>query len=320
MSFDWIEFLERYGVEYTTSGPNVARGHVSIKCIYCRDDPSMHLTIALSGAGWRCYRNHDHRGKSPLRLIQALARCDYDQAQKIAYGTTYIPTGFLERVRAPAIEKRIVDLKMPEEFYVIKDLPSAKPYISYLVNRGFERSRILKFTDLYGMRYCTHGSFQGRIVFPVESQKKLMSWTGRAISRHATQRYRALDVETSGVPISDFLLWYDDLLRGDASSIYLCEGPFDALKVRELGRGKGIISTCFFTRQPSIKQIDLLHEILPRYRNRFLLLDRDAISTSIRVMQQLSQLGVVIKKLPDGVKDPGELSKLNILLDCGEIL
>ncbi len=41
MSFDWVDFLERHGIEYVTSSPNIGRGEVGVKCPYCGPgDPS----------------------------------------------------------------------------------------------------------------------------------------------------------------------------------------------------------------------------------------------------------------------------------------
>lgn len=324
--FDWPDFLSQHNIEYVTSGPNVSKGRIAIRCPLCGGaDPSQHMTISLSGQGWRCWRNPDHRGIQPTRLIQVLLGCSFEQARTIVYGVNpTLPEDFLGRVngalRPAAPPPQNQRLTLLNEFLPLKDLPSARPFIRYLASRGYHQRTILLLTEQYGLRYCRRGPFTYRIIFPVEFDRKLMTWTGRTISPTGIPRYKVLAVESDLAnslpaavgPISHYLLWYDQLQTTDCDTIVLCEGPFDSLRINVLGAKYGIISTCFFTSRPGPYQIELLHALLPKFRRRFLMLDRDTTAMAYRVQGELSSLGIEILPVPDGKKDPGELTASDI--------
>ena len=81
--FDWVEFLQKHNIEYVTQGSNVAHGNVNIKCPMCGPrDPSHHMGIAIDGAGWSCWRNPQHRGRSPVYLVALLAHVSVTRARE----------------------------------------------------------------------------------------------------------------------------------------------------------------------------------------------------------------------------------------------
>jgi hypothetical protein len=329
MPFNWLDFLSSRHIDYVTSGSNVSRGNVAIKCPFCGGaDEGYHLSISTEGRGWRCFRRpQEHRGKSPLKLVQALAHCTADQAAAIVgIHRPYVSADSMDRVKAmfdkaPVEEKR--ELTLLPEFKPLfgkgTRLWSARPFINYLERRGFRDQERLKPYKLY---YATQGAFKGRIIFPIEYEGELVCWTGRTIYPDVELRYKALsyreleegeDRPRAIGPISNYLLWWDELQNIDADTICLCEGPFDALKVDWLGRADGICATCFFTSSPSLQQEQLLHELLPRFRHKFLLLDQETLPQAIRIAAGLQTLGVRSMQLPKGTKDPGELSSLKFL-------
>lgn len=328
--FDWTRFLDQHSIDYVTQGPNVARGNVNVRCPFCgSEDQSHHLGISLNGQGWGCWRRPDHRGKSPIRLVRALIGCSVEQARRIVGGSTFIPDDFLAQVQSAVGREdgeapSVGSLEMPPEFRPFKDLPSARLFVNYLRQRNFTDKQIFNLTTDYGLRYCTQGPYKGRVIFPVRFEKRLVCWTGRTVYPSVTIRYKTLsdDPEKAALdgmspaiaPLNHFLLWYDDLLHADADTIYLVEGPFDALKVRVLGRREGITATCLFTAHETQEQAALLHELLPRFRNKFVMLDRAMFVGSVRIASSLVGLGVSPKMLPDRVKDPGELRTVDELL------
>lgn len=324
--FDWIRFLDSRGISYAESGPNVARGHVAIPCPFCGSaDPSHHMAINVTKAGWRCYRNRRHAGRSPIRLVASLLGVSIEQAAAIVGGTKYVPSDILGRVNSalrPRAKDATKSLEIPPDFKLMrlidgKALPSMRPYSTYLLNRGFEQEDIHTLGKRYGLRYATQGPFKGRIIFPVVFGGRLVSWTARTIQVGADLRYKALsdDPERSKPyppaigKLTDFLLWRDHLMRTDAATLVLVEGPFDALKVRVLGRDDGITATCFFTASPSANQVELLHEILPRFERRVLLLDKGTQATALRISGLLSSFSLELVELPPNIKDPGELKR-----------
>lgn len=324
--FSWQSFLDQFNVSYVTKGPSVTRGHVAVRCPFCIDDPSEHLSISLEGKGWRCWRNpQQHSGKSPTRLIAALISSSFERAKEIAgEDRSLIPNDFLGKVMSlveTKEEKRETDrsLKMPIEFKPIRNSISMLPCINYLRDRNLDDIEIFRLTKRYDLRYCKHGAFKARIIFPVYHKKKLVSFTGRSVIADAKIRYKTLttDLEKAremGVqpavgPINDYLLFYDDLMKSSARTLVIVEGPFDALLMNILGRKLGIVATCIFTNTPTQAQIDLFHELMPRFERRCILLDNDMYAQALRLRSELTSLGVEQISLPRGVKDPALLRK-----------
>lgn len=328
MSFDWIGFFDSKHIHYAESGANVARGNVCIKCCWCgADDPGEHLSINLDGKGFRCWRNPSHSGKNPAKLIQALLGCSWEQASKLAGNERTLPSDFLGKLKAAFARPEKVEhkskLKLPAEFKEFSNKPSAMPFWAYLKARGFSHEDVLKAKD-YGVLYASQGSYKGRVIFTVQHCGELVGWTGRTIFRQQSVRYKTLtdDIEKARendevpapAPISHFLLFYDRLVSGKFDTVILCEGPFDAWKVSILGQAEGIAATCFFTSTLSPEQTNLLHDILPKFRRKILLLDENTFTKSQRIRSQLIALDVQTKSLPFGIKDPGDLISKQQLL------
>lgn len=214
-------------------------------------------------------------------------------------------------------------LRMPDTFLAIRDRPSAKPFIQYLRGRKFTDQQIFNMSRRYGMRYDSRGPFKGRIIFPVYYNGRLCTFTGRTIHKSVELRYKTLTedpekAEKAGVDpalgaIGEYLLWYDDLMDADADTICIVEGPFDALKVDVLGARHGVCATCFFTSQPSDRQIDLMHELLPRFRRRILIPDQNAEAMGLKTSGRIRALNVEIKMMPKNIKDPGEFCEHDLL-------
>ncbi len=305
--FQWLPFLELHGIVHGPSGAN----NVTIACPWCDPEAAhQHLAINLHGRGWHCWKQPQHRGVSPVRLIVALLRCSTEQAARIAEVPTSLPPDFLASVRGrlhppPRPVREAVDC--PREFKPLVDKPSARPYLNYLRRRGFAKP--LQLGERYELYYATTGEYASRIIFPVRYQQQLMTWTGRSIGTDPL-RYKTL---AAASPL-DYLLWFDHLQTTNADSICLTEGPFDALKVNALGAAIGVVATCFFTAAPSNRQVDLLHTVLPRFRQRYLLLDQGTFATAIGTQSRLTGLNVVVRQLPPQLKDPGVIATTKQLL------
>lgn len=329
---DWLAFFDQHRIEYVESGANVSRNQVVIHCVWCgADDRSHHLSVNLDGKGFRCWRNpHQHSGKNPARLIQALLKCSWEQANRLAGNEKTLPSDFLGKLRGTFVkegkqDKKRLPLKLPKEFKSISDLPSARPYIEYLRDRRFTDNDIFVQTHEYKMYYATQGLYKGRIIFTVWQDGELVGWTGRTIHQTVKVRYSTLtdDLEKAEqrgeqpapAPISSFLLFYDRLIKTSANTIVICEGPFDAWRVNLLGERKGICATAVFTSMLSHEQMNLLHALLPKFEYRYLLLDQNTFSKAARIRSDLAVLDVKSRRLPDRFKDPGELTRTSDLLE-----
>jgi len=325
LAIDWPAFLRSHSIEYAESG----KDNIVTHCPLCgADDEGMHLSISLGGRGWRCWRRpQQHKGVSPTRLVQIILGCSWDAARRITNSPIKIPGDFLASVNnlmAPLPEQRRASLKLPDEFLPLDNhKPSRRPFLAYLTGRGFSPAWIDRLSHAYGIYYCSRGAYGGRVIFTVNHEQKLVVWTGRT-RYHNKMRYRTLSPNPDKswkegyapaiAPITHYLLWYDGLKTANANTIILSEGPFDALKINILGHNLGIVSTCFFTAEPSDKQIDLLHELLPQFQHKYLMLDRNTAPTALRLSDKLRTLDIALRYLPDGIKDPGELVDAKQLL------
>jgi hypothetical protein len=330
MSFDWIRFLDTHSIAYSTKGHNVSSGNVVLHCPFCGiQDEGLHMSLSTNNRGWRCFRRPDlHHGKSAVSLVSALIGCSLAQAARICgEDAVNLPEDFMSRVGelladAPA-EDETRELRMPDDLRHFNGKPSCRPFVKYLHSRGYRD--LPRFTHLFDVRYATRGYFHHRIVLPIRFKGRLVSFTGRTFDPRAdTIRYLTLptDADKTGKwgidaaigPITDYLLWFDECLQADADTLYLVEGPLDAWKVWQLGLDEGIVATCFFTATASPAQIDHLHRLLPKFKHRRLLLDRNTLATSMRLQQQLIGLDVQNLHLPDHLKDPGEAQNLEDII------
>lgn len=319
---DWPSFLTANHVSFVEKGRNVSRGNLAIKCPFCVDDPSEHLNVSLSGRGFYCLRNRQHSG-SEARLVQALMHTSYEQALMIVQGGRVLPDDWfghvMSLVNVPVEEPVVRPLAWPDEFRQLDNKIRARPFWHYLQHsRNYNVRQIEQLWQRWRIAYCVQGAFHQRIIFPVYFEQRLATWTGRAVSPNVGLRYKTLTADSDKAadegtpvalgPISNYLLFWDHLIDCDADTIVLCEGPFDALRIMTLGWDRGIVATCFFTAQPGPMQIDLLHELLPLYRHRHLMLDAGTWGTGMRVTDSLAALRVERLDLPLGIKDPDLLT------------
>lgn len=319
--FDYINFLELNGIFYNANSSNAGRGEVAIKCPRCGpDDPSEHLSINLEGHGWVCRRKCGFRGISPAPLVRALLGCSAQEAASIV-GAPLLPgtESILSQIEAlvgaapstPAEPAR--ELREPREFRKFAGKPSERPFMRYMVGRGFPEEFVRRASKEMGLRYCTLGAFAQRVIFLVHQEGRMVNWTGRAISKNARRRYQAhtpdpelaerWGLAPAALSVERCLLWYDELLAG-GPLLWVVEGPMDALKLRMLGYQ----ATCLFTNKPSRGQVDLLRELAPRFERRVVMLDRGAEAQMLSATSELASLGFRAAWLPAGVEDPGELT------------
>lgn len=336
---DWKRFFASHNIPYRDRGRNISAGNIVIKCPWCgASDHGEHLSVALdSKMGYYCYRDNRHRGKSPVGLIVALLGVSVEQARSIADGGIDIPADFKARVKSllgPLVHVERPGLKLPDDFREFK-MPlrvSSVRFWNYLLSRGFDKEkRLLNLLRHFNIRYAVNGPFAERIIFPITLDGIIVNWTGRAISKNSDLRYRTLSTDeeksrTSELPqavgpITDYLLWYDECYESDAETLVLVEGPFDAFKVWYLGYREGIVSACFFTNDASDSQMELVELLALRFKRVVLLLDQGAYHKALGLKRQRTHnpkafpgLRIDLVMIPEGIKDPGELSSLRFLL------
>jgi 5S rRNA maturation endonuclease (ribonuclease M5) len=316
---DWVGFLDDNAVTYVTRGPNTRSGEVSVQCPWCgEDDPSQHLGISLESENWGCLRSVEHRGKSAAKLIQALLGCSYTQAKLIASqysladpdalpdATTLFDTP-TKPFQAP------VRLIMPAEFEPVRRTGNGKRFWQYLHSRGFENPSHL--ADCYDLRACHVGEWKDRLIIPFYEDGELIGWQGRALGKpRSAPRYLS-----SSEALKQTVFNYDRMKEG-GEILFICEGPFDAIKLDYYGNKFGVCAVCTTGTTFSTGQVSILNSEGRLYRRVVCLFDPDAVGPSFHIADWLAHLAPIIGILPDGVKDPGDLTRAQVEELCQSLL
>lgn len=262
-----LELLRQQGVPLVTRGPNVKKGEVNMRCPFCgAADPSHHLGINPNNGYWACWRNSDHRGKSPVRLLVAALgepvwkirqmlglRVAPDLSEFHKLGERIIKGKPEEDIepRADAIDTTELKLRGFSQF-----THAAARFDAYLLGRGLPAPA----WDLYGLMYAVSGPFKDRVVLPYYYRSRLVTLTGRSIHKDAGLRYRDLEPELSVLDTSETLYNYDRAARG-GRLLLVVEGPIDSLKGDFAGTPLGVhvvgLSTNSITDDQIAHLIDL---------------------------------------------------------------
>lgn len=323
---NWVDFLKRNRIPYSTRGPNSSRGRVQIKCPYCTDDPSDHLGIVIKTGKWNCWRNphvgiiHDgvHLAQTLLRCSEEEARARLGEAAPALAGAEGLRASFARITGGQAPMKMI---GMPDDFLPLNNgSPFAAPYIEYLKTRGYEESQIAWLTTTYDLHYARKGKFQGRIIIPVKDRSgNLLTWTGRTVRREDSLRYRTLSNRDQLASTKESLLGLPLLWRcTNPRVLVICEGPFDAMWISTYGRTFGVYGTCLFGLTLQREQTALLAELRERFERQVLILDSSARRQAFRLAH--SGLDIDTASLPNGVKDPAELTANQAVELCVSLL
>jgi hypothetical protein len=325
----WQRVLDTNNIEYIDRGPNVKRGNLNIRCPFCgAADPSHHMGISLSTGYWACWRNSEHRGKSPVRLLVKLLRISYEKARAMAgLDADYVdPDGFTE-VMAKFMSKGAgaqetttrAKLDFPSEFVELFPKGSTRRHWNYLVHeRGFAEQDLDEICYDYYLMAGVDGKFKDRIILPFIMNGELVAWSGRAIAESSI-RYRDSSLETSLVAPKETLFNHDAMLGG-GKNLIVVEGQIDALKLDYYGRDWGTRSVGVSTNSMTEEQIYILDEFSQRFETTYFMLDNKTqfgIVDSMRLKSKLSQIkNPQIINVPFNKGDAGDLSPEEAVLFC----
>jgi hypothetical protein len=319
---DWPQFFHDHDIEFVTLGNNVKRGNINIRCPWCGDDdPSQHLGVALGKEAYACWRNPQHAGKSPYRLIQALLGCSYSQARLVVATYTQVDPGGLDTALAvltamgepprPVAGHEV--LSYPPEFRSIKATGSTARFWQYLSRRHFDD--VGDLCARYRLQCALTERWKDRVIIPFFDQKALIGWTARAI-QPTLEAPRYL---SSSETVKKIIFNEDELMDG-GKLLFVVEGPFDALKIDYYGEPYRVRATCGFGLTMTIDQISILSMLRKRFKKVVILFDQGATEAAFRALDWLQGPNVSIGSLPEGVKDPGELSRDGVEALMGEHL
>ena len=183
-------------------------------------------------------------------------------------------------------------------------------YYDYLEHDRKFGSLASAAAEYYSLYYAESGDWANRIIIPVFLERRVATWTARAIGKSFI-RYRTLPTKES--TSIKTLLFNQDNLQGNV--LILCEGPFDAMKLDLLGARMGIRATCVFGNNVSQAQLCALSYVTHFFQRVVFGWDSKSLSDRTILMRLVDELRVLGKTstrpfitLPDGVQDPGDLS------------
>ncbi len=313
---DWRSLLDSHSIEYVERGPHTSHGNLQINCPFCPNDQTHHMGISLRDGFFNCWDNENHRGRSPVRLIQALLQCSRLQAESLANSQVILPLDNFAAVIASLsqetikTEDKVEHVVFPPNIRTIVDKGMGRRFIDYLVTRDYTREEAKHLCEVYWLMYAITGPFAYRIIIPIEMEDGIVTWTGRDITGTSETRYKTLSKEESRCSIKEALFGYKSLIEDNtAHTLIVCEGPFDALRVDFFGYPFGIRGTCLFGLQASDTQISLLTTLSDKFKYKYICLDAGAIVLQLHLLRKLEFLGFKGLTLPQSYKDPGELPK-----------
>jgi hypothetical protein len=325
--FDFAKLLREEGIDFIQRGKNVKRGELNIRCPFCASaDPSHHMGLNLSTGQWACWRNAEHRGKSPLRLLVKLLNVSYWRAREIAgLDRDYIdPDGFSSLVArlkstgwstAKAPERAPEKLQTPSAFRPLTWGVATRRHMDYLIQRGFDERDADSVAYDYALQGATSGRWAHRVILPYFLDGELVTWTGRAITP-SEYRYLDLAVEDSLIPPKQTLYNYDALIAG-GEWLVVVEGPIDALKLDYYGKPYGVRAVGLSTNSMTEDQLYMLAEGMCKFKHLGVMMDNAgpvSVVDGMRLRQQLTIADPTARILPvpGKAKDAGDATPSQI--------
>ncbi len=303
--------LRENSIDFIESGPNVSPGNVNINCPYCgAADPSYHMGIHAETGLWGCWRMPDHRGRDFAWLLAKLLGLDHDAAKALCGGQSLDTFEHVKDILLGEIltksEPKAVEQKWPSGTrQLFPRTPAIERYHRYLQGRGFADSDAVAAE--YGLMGGFAGGFVGRLLFPIRrADGILIGYTGRSLGKSAI-RYLSFP---SGPVVKQTVLFLDRITAPPPGThtLFITEGPFDALNMDWKGKKHGCMATCLFGSIATKAQINLLVNLMvehQKFRRILLMLDGDAWSQTLKLAASLSETNAEVILLQGS--DPGGL-------------
>jgi hypothetical protein len=282
-----MRLLDDYGIDYSESGVNTSPDFVNTKCIFCDDDPSNHLGWHRGGeyvSCWICGRHTIEKALSNLLSIEYFEAIKLIEEYSDRYST------FLSLNKKELKRKKI---ELPGE--ELKEM-----HRKYLIKRGFDPDYIINKYKVKGTGFT--GRWKYRIIIPIFSNNRLVSFQGRDITDKQKLRYMTLSKEESGFDLGTTFYGLDECR--DKDIVGVVEGCFDRWN---MGNNFIAVLTSNLT--------DFQIKILSCFKKVVFIFDpeKEAYKNAKKVAIRLNMLGVnsYVIMLDEG-EDPADLKKDDI--------
>lgn len=295
---DWRALFDELRIPWRDRGSNCSRGHINIRCCWCRDDPSHHLTISELNGAYYCYRDPlIHSGRSLPWLLRGLG-CTPNQIDVLVarYSSSARPAHSLTAEPASPVSFRWDRLE-----------PAAgEPHaLDYLRGRGYpDPARLCRD---YGLRFTRTGRFAWRIMFPLSAGGETIGASGRAVRESMDPRYLTVD------PYGGCL--YIPHRARHTRTLLLIEGPFDALTIAAAVPPEEVTPAAILGVAVPPERMLTISELARTASQTIYVQDNDQpASAAYRLISELRGIPVESMKTlrraepPAGYKDIGELA------------
>lgn len=294
-----LNFLQKYLGQYK----KYSGEEYYFKCPLCgRFDDKKKLAIKLdyndkkTYMNWHCWIDPSHKGRNIFQLIKqmGLSNSAFIELKSIVgYKNNNIDIqnfndkiNFLLNKKNESITETI---RLPKEFIKLStDIKSlhGKAAYRYLIKRGLTDKDILK----YNLGYCEEGNYKNYVIVPSYDNNMNLNYFVSRSFYDTKMKYKNPPYQKDIIFNDMYINWNEDII--------LCEGIFDMFAIKRNAipiLGKYIKS-------------NLKYKILQkRVKNIYVALDSDAISDSIKIIEEFMKNDINVYFVELDKKDPSEM-------------
>lgn len=233
--------LDRFKDNYRISGDET---ELIIPSIFISNDYKRHMSINLENGLWRCFKSGNVGNF--IKLYSILEGISYRKAYE-----KFIFDSFINE-REEAVKKDIkiepsIDEDLIKNFYELDcrlTYDDSKAGILLNIAKEVIRERKLENFKFY---ICSEGFYEGRLIIPyMDERKRIFFFQGRSLIDREPKYLNCKTLKSSWV-----LLPFD---YASTSPLYITEGAFDALSLKETGLNATTTVSCNVSHQ-QMKQL-----------------------------------------------------------------
>lgn len=286
MSIDIKSILAAHKVDFITSGPEVTRGWVNMRCPFCGDHKH-HLgysDVLDLFSCWKCGVKN-----SSWALAKVLG-VPVERAKRLAEKHFIAGSKTFEKVDRPK------EVRLPENHGRL-----LRCHREYLESRSYDPRQLAKDWELVG----GDGDWEDRILIPIRYKGDLVSFHSRSIFDDDKFKAKPCPSEAEVIRHKDLLYGFD-MVPGN--TVVVVEGPADVWRL-----GRGAVAT--FGTKFTEHQISLLSA----FKNVFVMfdseLDEEGNEKELSAQKQSERLADKLAVfsnvwvIGDLGSDPGDLSE-----------
>ena len=137
--------------------------------------------------------------------------------------------------------------------------------------------------ERYGLVCCQHGRWKDRVIIPLYVRQELIGWTACAIQATINApRYLVVPPEIKQT------IFNEDGVRNGGRTLFITEGPFDAMKVDFTDAKLMIAVTRLFGVNATAGQMGVLRPLLRKFERVKILFDHSAFDNALHASDWLS--------------------------------